>query len=101
MLAAHVAAVLKKSRALARAFPAAKLSLFVTDAALASAGATPESLRRSLEEEGIASVVIETVSGATVDIPKSAAGDHYLEIGGADSARASGAHTVSGARITV
>ncbi|MBI4127473.1 MAG: hypothetical protein HY459_00230 [Parcubacteria group bacterium] len=82
VLIAHVMVVYKKFSQLKREFPEVRLSLLVTQAALASAGMTAELLAKRLTDEQHLAAVFEMAPEVTVDIPSSAAGDPYLEIGG-------------------
>ncbi len=100
VLIAHVKTVLKKYAALHKNFPEAKLSVLVTDAALASAGLGVNDAQKRITEAFEASLD-QTITGpVSVNIPESAFGDHYVEFGN-KGARISGERTTAGLRIVL
>lgn len=99
VLVGHVAAVVKKYSQIARRFPGAKLSMFVTNAALSSAGVSEEILISKLSKEQNLAIKCQSSLSAKATVTESAAGDHYIEISG--PARSTGPRTVSGTRITL
>jgi hypothetical protein len=91
----QVDTVLKKARGLKAKFPGAKLSLFITSAALSSGGISTENFMNALKSDDIA-VTAESVN---VDVAQSAFADHYVEFGG--SVRSPGERQVEGITIAV
>jgi len=99
VLTAHVKAVAKKYSSLKKAFPKAKISILVTNAALSSTGIDQSQAERrfkSISED----LKVEPVFDASVTVPESALGEHYIEFVPA-SGRFSGPASVSGLRITI
>ncbi|MBP7832217.1 MAG: hypothetical protein KA035_00380 [Candidatus Levybacteria bacterium] len=86
----QVAAVLKKYKELKTLFPDAKLSLFVTDAAMFTGGISPELFAHALEEYEV-SIVEEELE---VNVKPSVFNQPYVEFGG--GFRSPGPRTVKG-----
>ncbi len=104
VLLSHTKALLKKYVALKKEFPEAKLSVFVSSAALSTAGSNIESyvgmVTKDMADSLGKSIHFNEVGSAKVDVPKSALGANYIEFGG-ESARKEGEREVSGLRLTV
>lgn len=98
MLVGHIQTVFKKFAELKRALPDAQLSVLVTNAAMQSAGISPDTLiaRFALVEP---KAVIEIVDQVEVTVPQSAMGDRYLEFG-SGTPRQSGSRITGGIRIS-
>jgi len=99
VLTAHVKAVAKKYSSLKKSFPKAEISIFVTNAALASAGidqSQAEVKIKSISED----LKVEPIFGASVTIPESALGEHYVEFAKSNG-RFYGQTSASGLRITI
>ena len=95
ILLAHSLALYKKYRALKDKFPEAKLSLSVTDEALASAGIDATLFSKRMQEKLNDPVAFEVLSLAKADIPASSLSDNYIEFG-SGTARATGERTFNG-----
>ena len=90
--------VIKKYRQLKQKYPLAKLSIFVTDSAIATAGLSQDMLKSRIQNSmgGNAYINEEQVN---VDIAESAMADHYIEFGG--DGRSSGKRDVKGVVIRI
>ncbi len=99
VLVSHARAMVKKASALNTGFPDAKMSVFVSRSALASAGITRGMLEERVKREqgGGEGLVFEEIDEADVTVPESAFGDNYIEFGG--DPRTAGERKVSGLRI--
>lgn len=95
ILLAHSLALYKKYRALKDKFPEAKLSLSVTDEALASAGIDAALFSKRMQEKLNDPVAFEVLSLAKVNIPASSLSDNYIEFG-SGTARQSGERAFAG-----
>lgn len=94
ILVNQVETVLKKYREIKRKFPEAKISLFVSQSALASCGLTAESLIEKLANPENITTQVQT---AEVNVIKSAVADHYVEF--ASEARTAGKKSAGGVSI--
>ena len=95
---AHVKAVAKKYSSLKQMFPEARISIFVTEAAMASAGISSEQAEVKIKEI-LSDYKVDLTAGVSVTIPESALGEHYVEFvksGG----RFQGEASVSGLRVS-
>ena len=99
VLLAHVKAAVKKSSTLKKTFPKSRLSVLVTHSALSSVGMSAEQAVYKIKEVADVSK-IERLFDASVTIPKSELGDHYVEFGN-HTGRYAGETTVSGLRIEI
>ena len=87
VLTGNIVTVYKKYQSLKRAFPDARLSLTVTNAAMVSVGVDAEILekrvREAMQKDGQKDLAVELFSGDTLvaTIPNSALGDNYVEFG--------------------
>lgn len=90
----HVSVIWQKYLSVKARFPGAKVSVFVTDSALSSAGVSKEIFEQKVAKTIGEEAVVSRLDGATVDVPESAGEDHYIEFGG--GARTSGERQVSG-----
>ncbi|MFA6027594.1 MAG: hypothetical protein WC752_01575 [Patescibacteria group bacterium] len=97
VLLTHLAAVTKKYNQIKRRFPDAKISLFITRAALSSVGLNDEVLRTRLQQSEVSYNSMESAE-VTVTVPESASGDHYIEFGG--GTRETGSRKVNGIILT-
>src|SRR5690606_148213 len=95
ILYGHIDIVIKKARELKNKFPSLNISIFVTEAALLTAGPSYNGLRQKYNEKGI------NLEEATVEVdaPSSPFGDRYIEFGG--PARKAGKRQVHGVLIRV
>lgn len=85
--------VIKKYKQLKQKFPRAKLSIFVTDSAISTAGLSSDMLRSRIQNTmGNNTYAEEEEVG--VDVAESAMADHYIEFGG--NSRTSGKRQVKG-----
>lgn len=91
----QIETIIKKNRIIKQRFPESKVSIFVSNAALSSSGTPSELLIKKLQHSKM-SAKLEEIE---VDIIESAAGDHYVEIGG--PARTSGKRKVEGIVINI
>ncbi|MEI8067590.1 MAG: hypothetical protein WCG91_01385 [Candidatus Shapirobacteria bacterium] len=91
----QIETVIKKARIIKQKFPNLKISLFVSNSALLSSGLPVDRLVQKFKVEKLSSE-LEKVE---VDIIESAAGDHYIEIGG--GARTSGKRKVDGIIVNI
>lgn len=100
VLESQIMTVIKKYRSLKESFPEAKLSLFITQAAIATGGISAEALAFWLMDNlpDTKDRIID-ITELEVDVAESAAGEHYIEFGGED--REAGPRTVSGIRIKI
>ncbi len=98
VLLAHMQAVIKKCSALKKAYPNAKLSVFVTNEALMSAGLNTETATQRLEAALTDRGTVSAEKQGTVAIPASAFGDHYIEFGG-QKARSNDPRATGGIKI--
>ena len=92
----QVETVIKKARIIKQRFPNTKTSVFVSSIALSSSGTPNETLIKKLHDDSKISAQSESIE---VNIIKSAAADHYIEIGG--EPRTTGKRTVSGIIINI
>ncbi len=95
ILYGHLAAVTKKLAAIKAKAPKAKVSIFITDSALSTAGLSRDILTKRFGSEQSA-YIIEPVE-ATVNVVPSPGGDHYVEFRG--GGRISGNHSAGGLRM--
>ncbi|AKM81934.1 TPA: hypothetical protein DD449_02395 [Candidatus Berkelbacteria bacterium] len=95
VLFGHINCLMKKVRQIKEKFPEAKISIFVTDSAIGSAGMAADVLAEKLSDME-QKPNISMVEKATVDIVRSASGDHYIEVGGGSGARGVGPRILDG-----
>ncbi len=93
ILMSHIEIIKQKIAKLKKEFPDLKISIFVTDAAISSSGASKELLSEKLGTTG--NTVVD-ITGE-VDIKPSITGDPYLEFGG--GVRDSGKRNVKGLKV--
>lgn len=86
----QVETVLKKYRTIKQRFPGIKLSIFISDAAILSVGASTDMLLEVFKAKNI----LAKQESVEVDVAPSAAGDHYVEFEG--SSRTPGKRSVKG-----
>lgn len=87
--------VLKKYQVIKERFPDIRLSIFVTGAAITTAGTSLEMLREKFEQKN----VLAEGEIIRVDVAESAMGDHYIEFGG--SVRENGVRAVNGLMLSL
>jgi len=90
----HVDTIRKKMEELKTKFPGIKISIFVSEAAMSSGGTTTNMLQETFESKDM----LVSAESVEVDVAASAAGDHYIELGGAP--RQAGKRQVSGVLIS-
>jgi hypothetical protein len=95
----HVKTMIKKCRQLQRGNEDVVLDIFVSSAALATAGLSEDRLIAAMTKNDV-SVEAVIAPYATVQVAPSAAGDHYIEFAG-DDARKAGPKQVSGVLLRV
>lgn len=91
----QIDAVLKKQRAIKQRFPNAKLSVFVSDAAITTGGTSADMLLERFKVKNIPG----QVESVEVNVVESATGDHYVEFGG--SARTAGKRQANGILLSI
>lgn len=92
----HLETVIKKYRQLKQRFPQAKLSIFVTDSAIATSGLSQDMLVARMKNSLGNSVYIQEEQ-VEMNVAESAMSDHYIEFGG--ESRKSGTRKVEGITI--
>lgn len=91
----QIEAVLKKQRVIKQRFPDAKISVFVSDAAISTGGTSAEMLLERFRMKNV-SGQMESIE---VDVAQSATGDHYVEFGG--GARSAGKRQANGILLSI
>lgn len=91
----QIDAVLKKQRAIKRRFPEAKLSVFISDAAIQTGGTSTDMLLEKFRAKNISG----QAESVEVNVVESATGDHYVEFGG--RSRTAGKRKVNGVLFSV
>ncbi len=103
ILLSHVKVLVKKMDQLKKQYPQAKLSIVVSDTAMASVGLNESLLRNKIEGIGIQPERAVPIPEVLVTIPASAGGDHYIEFGSAPTggthARLAGPRKTGGVMI--
>ncbi len=82
ILVNQIETVYKKYTKIKRQFPNAKISVFVSDAAISAGSISRELLIGKLKEKIGAKLNTQEIEEAEVDVVQSASGDHYVEFGG-------------------
>lgn len=95
----HLATLIKKMQTLKTKFPELKISILLSQNAISSAAANAELITQKLQAEYGAQITVGSPIAATVDIPASAFGDHYIEVGSGNGARTAGERQVNGYQI--
>lgn len=91
----QIDAVLKKQRAIKQRFPEAKLSVFISDAAIQTGGTSADMLLEKFRAKNISG----QVESVEVNVAESATGDHYVEFGG--NARSAGKRKANGILFSI
>jgi len=91
----QIEAVLKKQRAIKQRFPDARISIFVSDAAISTGGTSADMLLERFRMKNVTGQM-ETIE---VNVAESATGDHYIEFGG--GSRSAGKRQANGVLLTV
>jgi len=97
VLYGHLGAITKKYAAIKAKFPQAKISIFLTQRAISSAGLNEYIIRKRFGSESSAYHIGN--AEADVNIIESPSGDHYVEFAG--RSRDSGIRRVGGVRISL
>ncbi|MFA4818526.1 MAG: hypothetical protein WC621_01655 [Patescibacteria group bacterium] len=96
ILISNILSVFKKYQAIKKEIPEAKISISVTNEAMSSVGLNSELLHKRLKEVLPGIKFAEQINEMTVNIPKSAFSDNYVEFGAGVGARESGDRQFSG-----
>lgn len=96
VLVGNILSVYKKYQALKKNSPSAKISISISDEAMSSVGLNSVILKKKLSEILKDNIHMEEFAELSVNIPKSAFSDNYVEFGKNASARQSGERQFSG-----